>query len=114
MARTYVATVRILDGVQHESLRRAVDAPFNEAHDELSAAYYEGRPFRDYGILDKSTFDGLHASIWHQHTVALHTANADLPVEQRAALQPEDLDIALAELDKLAARGLVLAIVGVG
>lgn len=79
--------VRNWKGIQFEVLRRQVDPKFNQAHDVLSKAYYEGKPLvwkgKDWGILDKETFDKLHGLIFHQRTIAFHVANMKLPQSER-------------------------------
>jgi len=42
----WTAPVRNYDGIQFEALRKEVDKPFNDFHDELSASYYEGGVFK--------------------------------------------------------------------
>lgn len=66
---------RNFDGIRHEGLRRLIDPKYNAAHDELSACYYGKRPFRDYGVLTKETFDDLHGLIFLKWEVEFHDRN---------------------------------------
>ena len=75
--------VRNYDGVQFEELRRKIDGPFNDLHDELSECFYDKKPFREYGILDQRTFDELHALVFHHYTVAFHEANMKQPPDKQ-------------------------------
>lgn len=71
---------RNFDGIQFETLRKQIDPKFNDVHDELSAAFYNGKPFRTFGVLDKATFDKLHGLIFALRDVAFHQANIAQPV----------------------------------
>lgn len=71
---------------RYEILLRIVDPIFVRVHDELSAAYYDGTPFRTFGILTKEQFDELHGLLWELRQLKWHTENMKLPVEQQ---QPE-------------------------
>ena len=57
---TWEASRRNFDGVQHEQIRKAIDGKFNDVHDRLSAAYYNGGTFTqgdkvvDFGKLKAS------------------------------------------------------------
>lgn len=73
---------RNMDGVEHEQVRKLMDTKFNAVHDELSDCYYNGKPFRTYGILDKATFDKLHGMIFDLRNVEFDKVNKSLPVEQ--------------------------------
>ena len=57
-------TERNFDNIQFAELRKKVDEKFNDVHDELSECYYDKKPFRTYGILNKDTFDKLHGLIF--------------------------------------------------
>lgn len=74
-------------GIQFEKLRRKVDPLFNEAHDVLSKAYYEGKPFiwkgKDWGILNKELFDKLHGLIFELRMVGFHQANMKQTSQER-------------------------------
>lgn len=78
---------RKFEGVQHEKLRRKIDKKFNDIHDELSDCYYNKKPFRSYGILDKETFDKLHGLIFWMHDVEFHKENLKQSLEDKI---PED------------------------
>lgn len=77
--KPYIASERNYDGIQYETLRRKIDPMFNQAHDALSAAYYEGYEFiwqgKNYGILDKDTFDTMQGKIWAEYEVMFHEEN---------------------------------------
>jgi len=66
-------------GVRFEDLRVRLDPIFNEVHDKLSECYYKKLPFshegREYGILDKPTFDELHGLLWKWYEVEFHRQN---------------------------------------
>lgn len=74
---------RNYDGIQFEGLRKQIDGKFDIVHDELSDCYYNGKPFRTYGMLDKATFDKLHGLIFLMRDVEFHTENLKLNVENR-------------------------------
>lgn len=69
--------------IQFEELRRKVDPKFNQVHDELSDCYYNKKPFRNYGILDKETFDKLHGLIFLKRDVEFHQENLKQPEKDR-------------------------------
>ncbi len=75
---------RNFDGIQFEKIRRVVDPDFNTVHDELSAAYYGKKPFRDYGVLDKATFDKLHALVFFERDIEFHDYNLTLDAKEQA------------------------------
>lgn len=117
-----------LDGAQWERVRKQVDGPFVAVHAELKEAYYEGRPFREEGVLDKARFDQYHALIWHKHTVAMDDGNTalsaqdtypdltatmnDAPVDKdgKATGDPCPREFAEAEIARLSAEGIDLEI----
>jgi hypothetical protein len=91
--------VRNFGDVAFESLRRAVDAKFNDLHDSLEEAYYgrraeNGRFVRGTGWRDgvsspwhgvdvqatpgesKALFDRLHGALWWRYDGALAAENA--------------------------------------
>jgi hypothetical protein len=70
---------RNFDGVQFEGLRKKIDAKYNAAHDELSDCYYNKKPYKTYGILDKETFDKLHGLIFQKRDVEFHQENLKKP-----------------------------------
>lgn len=74
---------RNFEGVQFAELRKTVDVPFNVVHDELSDCYYNKKPFRTYGILDKATFDKLHGLIFLQREVKFHEENLKLSAGEK-------------------------------
>lgn len=83
----YRTTIRNYDNIEFDEIRRAIDDKYNQAHDELSRAYYEKKPFvwrgKDYGILDKDTFDKLHGLIFLKRDVEFHEYNISLPPDKR-------------------------------
>lgn len=74
---------RNFSGIQYEKLRLVVDQKFNVVHDELSDCYYNGKPFRTFGVLDKVTFDKLHGLIFALREVALEAENNAATVEDK-------------------------------
>ena len=72
---SWKAPKRNLDGIQFAELRATVDPKFNNVHDELSECYYTGKPFRNYGVLDKNSFDKLHGLIFKMRDVEFHETN---------------------------------------
>ncbi len=116
----YKPVARNFEGVQHEQLRNLVDSRFNAAHDALSAAYYEHAPFtwkgRDFGMLDKATFDRLHALIFHLRDVALAQENQTRGLYSRDEVDPvvetgqRRSQVAGAAVAALRAQGLELVI----
>lgn len=71
----YKPAQRNFENIQHAEVRLSIDHKFNDIHDELSNCYYSKIPFKDYGILDKVTFDKLHGLIFHHQLVAFHAIN---------------------------------------
>lgn len=99
----YKTTARNMSGIQHQTVREKVDDKFNEVHDRLSAAYYEGGIFVqgentwDFGKLKsedpedaKTTFDKLHGLIFYHREVEFNRANLALPKKQRIAADKYD------------------------
>ena len=85
--RTYIPAEHNLDRVRFKEVREKIDARYRDAHDSLSAAYYEGEPFVwggvDYGILDEPTFQKLQALIWDEYLVLFDEENKKLPEKER-------------------------------
>lgn len=75
---TYTPAERNYDRIEFEAVRKTVDPGFAVLHDELSKAYYEGTPYGTYGVLDKDTFDQLHALVEEERQLALEAENAGL------------------------------------
>ena len=75
----YFNEVRNFDKVQFETLRKQIDGKYNSVHDELSDCYYNKKPFRAYGVLNKETFDKLHGLIFLQREVEFHEENLKQP-----------------------------------
>lgn len=77
--KRWVPPKRNFKGIQFENLRRRVDPKFNEVHDVLSKAYYENKPFvwkgKNWGILDKETFDKLHGLIFQLRMLRFDAEN---------------------------------------
>lgn len=96
---------RNFDGIQFEELRKVVDGKFNDVHDELSDCYYNRKPFREYGVLDKETFDGLHGLIWHLYDVALDDENTKQGFKYGL---PADLANSTSEINNAKQKGLEL------
>ena len=80
----WTATTRNLDKVQFENIRKQIDQKYNDLHDELSACYYNKKPFREYGLLDKATFDKLHGLVFLQRDVEFHEVNTKLSGKEQA------------------------------
>lgn len=114
-------------GIQFESLRRQVDPKFNEAHDALSKAYYEGTEFiwkdKNWGVLNKETFDKLHGLIFHLRTLKFHQENEKQPKEaqipeekynniydEKGKLVEKNFDIAVARINELRDKGIELEV----
>lgn len=72
---TWVAPERNREGIQFANLRARIDEKFDNIHDELSASYYDGTPFRSFGILTKEKFDKLHGLIFHIRDRVFHITN---------------------------------------
>lgn len=109
---------RNFSGIQFEELRREIDDRYNEVHDELSDAYYGGKPFREYGVLSKETFDKLHALIFWMRDVEFDERNQTKHLDKRVPMEKYDLnpdgrrksEIAKAKIEQLAAEGIKLII----
>ncbi len=90
--------IRNFDLVQHEDLRRKIDARFNTLHDSLEEAYYGERGPDDRFVQDtgwrhgvskpwqgfdkgatpkasKALFDELHGLLWRVYELAFHEEN---------------------------------------
>jgi hypothetical protein len=94
----YKPATREMAGIQFASIRKTLDAAFNQGHDELSAAYYDywskglSKPWKGFDVqatpeASKALFDKLHGLIFHHYTVAFHNANMKLPKPKQI---PED------------------------
>ena len=85
--KKWIAPERNWEGIQFEALRRKVDPKFNELHDVLSKAFYEGKEFvwksHNWGILSKAQFDKLHGLVFLLRTVKFHQANMLQPVKDK-------------------------------
>jgi len=66
---------RNYDNIQFAELRKQIEQPYNDLHDELSDCYYNKKPFRNYGMLIKEQFDTLHALIFDMLAVKFHDEN---------------------------------------
>lgn len=94
---------RNYEGMQFENLRKEVDAPYNEFHDALSIAYYNGIVFNhpwlkkwgykydiDFPTLKatnpaeaKRLFDEIHALQDWERVKTFHETNMSKPVIER-------------------------------
>jgi len=83
---SWSAPSRNLESVEFAALRRAVETPFHRAHDELTAAYYDGwrhgrsAPWRGYDVQatpeqSRALFDELHGLIDCLRMLALDARN---------------------------------------
>jgi hypothetical protein len=120
----YVAPDRNYDGIQDEELRRKVDPAYTDAHDTLSAAYYDcwrhGKAcrWREWDVIEgdpkatKALFDKLHGLVEHERLVAL--GDEDTKAE-RQTLSADTLALVSESRAKLAdakwVDGIELAIV---
>lgn len=128
--------VRNFNGVQFSELRQTLDQKFNDVHDRLTKAYYDGEVFTqndltvDFGKMKKTdptvakeTFDKLHGLIFLIRDVAFHEANkardvkSKIPAEQYNFIYDNDgvvigrkSDVASAEIEKLKNSGIELVI----
>lgn len=88
--RLYIPSVPNYDGIQYESLRKAIDWRYTQAHDTLSEAYYEQKTFVwqgiDYGIITKDQFDKTQALIWAKYEILFHEENIKQLPEDRIPL----------------------------
>lgn len=95
--------VRNMTNIQHQTIRAKIDAKFNDAHDRLSAAYYDGDVFTqrgrswDFGSLKaadpanaKAVFDKLHSLIFQIRDVIFNQTNLALPKNQRIDVSKYD------------------------
>ncbi len=88
---------RNFDNVQFADLRKIVDKKFNDAHDELSDAYYNHWKKGDYSVdfqghspaegatleQAKELFDKLHGLIFDIREVEFHKENLKQPAGKR-------------------------------
>ena len=75
--------VRNFTGIQFESIRKLVDDKINTIHDELSNCFYQGLPFRTFGVLTKTQFDRLHGLLFRIYDVLFHEENIKQPIAQQ-------------------------------
>lgn len=80
---TYTPIQRNFDNIQFAGLRKKVDPKFNTVHDELSDCYYNKKSFRNYGILNKNTFDKLHGLIFHLRYVDFYQESLKQPMGKK-------------------------------
>ena len=71
----WTATVRNMDSIQFETIRKQIDKKYNDLHDELSDCYYNKKAYKEYGVLDKATFDKLHALVFCHRDIEFHSVN---------------------------------------
>ena len=74
---------RNFEGIQFAELRKVIDPKYNEVHDELTDCYRNKKPFKNYSVLDKETFDKLHGLIFHIRDVEFHEENLKRPEETK-------------------------------
>lgn len=97
----YQTAQRNRDRIEFAKLRQDVDPAYEQAHDELSTAYYDfwrqgkSYPWRGYDVQPtsaqtKALFDKLHGLIFCLREVALLEANSKLPLAQREPLDKLD------------------------
>jgi len=80
----FFAPQRNLDSnIQNYDLRKTIDPPFNQVHDELSDAYYNKKPFRNYGVLTKEQFNKLHGLIFYLRDVKFNEENLRLSKDKQ-------------------------------
>ena len=90
----YIPATRNYTGTQFEKIRKVLDAKFNQAHDDLSVAYYDywskglSKPWKGFDKqatpeANKVLFDKLHGLVFHLREVAFHNANLLLPLAER-------------------------------
>lgn len=77
----YEPASRNYEGVRHQRIREGVDDEAMRLHDSVSAAYYDGEEFSwagvDFGMLDKETFDQIHALSEDIRLLLFHYANSE-------------------------------------
>jgi hypothetical protein len=75
----YIPAERNYTNIRFSALREKIDYKYNDAHDALSKAYYEGTEFewkgKNYGVLDKETFDKMQSKIWQEYLVLFDEEN---------------------------------------
>ena len=90
----FTPSTRNYKGIAFEKLRQQIDGKYNQAHDELSAAYYDywkaGRscPWQGYDVQptpeeSKALFDKLHGLIFAHYSMGFHIENLKQPIEDR-------------------------------
>lgn len=99
----YIPSVRNFDNIQFASLRQSVDPLYNDFHDQLGAAYYDGTAFKhpwlkqwgypieiDFGALKasdpasaKNLFDEIHGLQDWERQKKFHDENMKLPEASR-------------------------------
>ena len=83
-----MAENRNYDGIQFAGLRTAESEKIHtEAHDALSEAFYGKKEFiwcgKNYGVLDKETFDKLHGLIFHHLHIKLCEDNRKMATKDK-------------------------------
>jgi hypothetical protein len=66
---------RNFDNVQFAEIRKVIDDKYNKIHDELSDCFYNHKPFREYGLLNKEQFDIIHGLIFLKRDNELNKEN---------------------------------------
>jgi len=91
----YIAPIYNYDNIQFASLRKKIDNKYTKAHDVLSSAYYNNEKFvwngKDYGKLDKDTFQRLQEALWARYEILFHTEN--LKQEETDMIQESEYNI---------------------
>ena len=103
--------VRNMDGIMYESLRKKVDAIYNDLHDDLSEAYYDfwkkglSKPFFAWDVRNtpentKLQFDILQGVLWNVYVILFHKVNqvdpaGGIPEDQYRYVRDEEGTIIL-------------------
>lgn len=90
----YEPASRNYEGVRHQRIREGVDDEAMRLHDSVSAAYYDGEEFSwagvDFGMLDKETFDQIHALSEDIRLLLFHYANSEFRANASKDAVPEE------------------------
>lgn len=99
----YKTVDRNMTNIQHQVVRDKIDTKFNDVHDRLSTAYYDGGVFTqsgktwDFGALKaadpanaKAVFAKLHGLIFQIRDIVFNQTNLALPKKDQIPVEQYD------------------------
>ena len=95
--------------IQFAELKNNIELKYMKLHSELSECYYNRKPFRDIGILDKETFDKLHGLLFLELEIDVDNEYNKLPDKETCTIYtklPEVILETSSMINKIKAEGL--------